>query len=135
MILLDTNVCIAYLHGDPQIADRLFAADEQDSVLIPGIVVGELYYGVERSQRRAENLEMTERFLALFPVCFANETVMKLFGLLKAFAAKAGRRVEDADVIIAATAIANDATLITGNVKHFSRFLEHGLKIENWHKV
>ena len=54
----------------------------------------------------------------------------KKFGDLKAALEKSGNRVDDADIIIAATAICNDATLATGNVKHFSRF--EGLKLQNW---
>ena len=55
---------------------------------------------------------------------------MKKFGELKAGLEKTGKRVDDADVLIAATAICNNATLATGNLKHFSRF--EGLKVENW---
>ena len=55
---------------------------------------------------------------------------MKKFGDHKAMLEKSDDRVDDADIIIAATAICNDATLATGNVKHFSRF--EGLKLQNW---
>ena len=64
----------------------------------------------------------------------ANEVIgipiMRKFGDLKASLERQGRRVDDADVIIAATALTLDATLATGNTGHFARF--DGLKIENW---
>ena len=72
------------------------------------MVEGELFYGVEKSERRDENRERE----------------------LKAKAEAAGRRVDDADVIIAATALRHGAVLVTGNTRHFSRF--EGLKIDDW---
>jgi tRNA(fMet)-specific endonuclease VapC len=37
---------------------------------------------------------------------------------------------DEFDLIIGATAIANDLILVTDNVKHFKNF--EGIKIENW---
>ena len=128
MILLDTNVCMGFLHGDRRVLSRHAQATELMS--IPGMVLGELYYGIEKSQNRAENLLQTERFLDTVSIVHADDAVMKKFGDLKAALEKSGNRVDDADIIIAATAICNDATLATGNVKHFSRF--GGLKLQNW---
>ena len=128
MILLDTNVCIGFLHGDRRVLSRHAQATELMS--IPGMVLGELYYGIEKSQNRAENLLQTKQFLDTVSIVHADDAVMKKFGDLKAALEKSGNRVDDADVIIAATAICNDATLATGNVKHFSRF--EGLKLQNW---
>lgn len=128
MILLDTNVCIGFLLGDRRVLSRHAQATELMS--IPGMVLGELYYGIEKSQNRAENLLQTERFLDTVSIVHADDAVMKKFGDLKAALEKSGNRVDDADIIIAATAICNDATLATGNVKHFSRF--EGLKLQNW---
>lgn len=130
MILIDTNICIAYLHGDRNVTRKLLRADETDHVMIPGMVEGELFYGVEKSGRKEENREKTEQLLALIPVCHADDAVMKKFGELKAALEKEGNRVDDADVLIAATALCADATLVSGNVRHFRRF--KGLKLENW---
>lgn len=130
MIFIDTNICIAYLKGDKRIQKRLLRADEAESVCVPGMVEGELFYGVEKSLKRAENLDKTNQLLALFPVVHADDAVMSKFGEIKAALEKSGNRVDDADALIAATAICNDAVLATGNVKHFSRF--DGLRIQNW---
>ena len=42
---------------------------------------------------------------------------------------KAGSLVEDPDLLIASICIANAIPIVTGNVKHFERFREHGLSI------
>jgi predicted nucleic acid-binding protein len=128
--ILDTNICVRFLRGDESVVRRLLDADENDDLRIPAMVEGELFYGVEKSERRDENREKVKALLAFLPVCHADDETMEKFGELKAKAEAAGRRVDDADVIIAATAMRHGALLVTGNTRHFSRF--DGLEIEDW---
>ena len=130
MTILDTNICVRFLRGDESVVRRLLDADENDDLRIPAMVEGELFYGVEKSERRDENREKVKALLAFLPVCHADDEAMEKFGELKAKAEAAGRRVDDADVIIAATAMRHGALLVTGNTRHFSRF--DGLEIEDW---
>jgi predicted nucleic acid-binding protein len=128
--ILDTNICVRFLRGEESVVRRLLDADENDDLRIPAMVEGELFYGVEKSERRDENREKVKSLLAFLPVCHADDETMEKFGELKAKAEAAGRRVDDADVIIAATAMRHGALLVTGNTRHFSRF--DGLEIEDW---
>lgn len=130
MTILDTNICVRFLRGEVSVVRRLLDADENDDLRIPAMVEGELFYGVEKSERRDENREKVKALLAFLPVCHADDETMEKFGELKAKAEAAGRRVDDADVIIAATAMRHGALLVTGNTRHFSRF--DGLEIEDW---
>lgn len=130
MTILDTNICVRFLRGDESVVRRLLDADENDDLRIPAMVEGELFYGVEKSERRDENREKVKALLAFLPVCHADDETMEKFGELKAKAEAAGSRVDDADVIIAATAMRHGALLVTGNTRHFSRF--DGLEIEDW---
>ena len=130
MTILDTNICVRFLRGDEAVVRRLLDADENDDLRIPAMVEGELFYGVEKSEHRDENREKVKALLAFLPVCHADDETMEKFGELKAKAEAAGRRVDDADVIIAATAMRHGALLATGNTRHFSRF--DGLEIEDW---
>lgn len=41
-----------------------------------------------------------------------------------------GQLIEDADLLMAAIALAHDLTLLTANVRHFQRI--ESLRIENW---
>ena len=130
MTLLDTNICIRFLRGDQSVVGRLLNADENDDLRIPAMVEGELFYGVEKSEHRDENREKVKSLLTILPVCHTDDETMEKFGELKARAEAAGKRVDDADVIIAATAMRHNAVLVTGNARHFSRF--DGLEIEDW---
>jgi len=128
MILLDTNICIAILHADERVLAHVRSLREE--VSIPAMVMGELYYGVAKSSHVEENKYKTDRLLDVLPVCHTSDRTMRLFGALKAQQERNGTRVDDADVMIAATAMEHNAKLVTGNVKHFRRFV--GLEIENW---
>ena len=130
MTILDTNICVRFLRGEESVVRRLLDADENDDLRIPAMVEGELFYGVEKSEHRDENREKVKALLAFLPVCHADDETMEKFGELKAKAEAAGSRVDDADVIIAATAMRHGALLVTGNTRHFSRF--DGLEIEDW---
>ena len=52
------------------------------------------------------------------------------FGMLKALLETSSTRLDDFDLTIASCALAHNLTLVTNNLKHFSRI--EGLKITNW---
>ena len=128
MIVLDTNVCVGIRHSDPKVASHL--AESNDLIAIPGMVEGELYYGIEKSTRKSENKAATEEFLEGVEIVYSDHEIMAKFGELKGILERQGTRIDDADLIIAATALCRNAVLVTGNVKHFERI--DGLRIENW---
>ena len=130
MTILDTNVCIGILRGDGNVlaAYRRNAGD----VAISAMTVGELFYGAEKSEAPGKNRRTVERFVDAVPVVQTSNAIMRRFAVEKARLKKKGNPVEDADYIIAATALALGAPVATGNVKHFSRFPD--LVVENWFK-
>ncbi len=56
--------------------------------------------------------------------------MMEVFGQTKAFLQKSGMIVDDMDLMIVSTALANNMTLVTHNTKHFVHIL--GLSLEDW---
>ncbi len=84
MTILDTNICVRFLRGEESVVRRLLDADENDDLRIPAMVEGELFYGVEKSERRDENREKVKSLLAFLPVCHADDETMEKFGELKA---------------------------------------------------
>lgn len=50
--------------------------------------------------------------------------------IITAFLKKEGNLIEDADILMASTAIVKDLVLITNNLKHFKRVKD--LKLDNW---
>ena len=86
------------------------------------VVVGELYQGAFRSSAVTRHLENIEkRILPAVTVLSYDAPAARVYGEIRARLEAEGRRLADADLQIAATALLHDLELVTGNVKHFSR--------------
>jgi len=128
MILLDTNVVVAFLNGDKSILKRIRV--EIDEIGLSTLVVAELDYGAKVSQRSEDNLEKLYRLLEIIQVVPFDIECAKIFGTIKSKLRSLGKPTGEVDALIAATAMAREATLVTTNKKHFENI--EGLKIEVW---
>jgi tRNA(fMet)-specific endonuclease VapC len=73
------------------------------------------------------------RVAELFPVIDINKGIMEVFGELKARLESSGKRMDDMDLLIAATAMYMNLSVLTNNKDHFSRIDE--LKLESLQKI
>jgi len=128
MILLDTNVVVAFLNGDKSVLKRIRV--EIDKIALSTLVVAELDYGAKVSQRSEENLEKLYRLVDIVQVVHFDIECAKIFGTIKSKLRSLGKPTGEVDALIAATAMAHEATLVTTNKKHFKNI--EGLKIEVW---
>lgn len=124
--LLDTNIVIGLFANEPAVVQHLEDADE---VLIPSIVMGELYYGAHKSSRVKENIAQLDDFASSTVVLGCDTQVARRYGEVKERLRQKGQPIPENDVWIAAIALQHDVTLITRDV-HFSEV--EGLKIEAW---
>jgi tRNA(fMet)-specific endonuclease VapC len=129
MFLIDTDILIYSLKGDPVVMDHLSQTSASPKA-ISVISYGELLYGAHKSSRPRENLARVRRLGEILPVIDISPAIMEAFGSLKAHLEHGGNRLDDFDLVIAATAITIGYRLVTNNEKHFSRI--EGLEIENW---
>ena len=128
--LLDTNICIYLIKKSPQ---KVFARFRQLSVGEVGLSVityAELEYGVSRSHDPARNRIALSEFLAPLEMLDFPVQAAPLYGTLRASLVRSGRMIGPLDLLIAAHALHLGATLITNNLKEFSRVPD--LKIDNW---
>lgn len=126
--LLDSSICIALFRGNRNVADRLNNAG-CDQCFISPIVMAELLYGAYRSDRVDENLKQTYDFankVNMLPF----EDCVETFARERARLWKAGKKIEDFDLLIGSAAKAAGLTMVTHNVDHFSHI--DGLAIEDW---
>jgi predicted nucleic acid-binding protein len=124
--LFDTDAVSELLKPKPLTAylDWLRAVPREDQ-FISAVTVGELYHGAYRSPARDRHLDNIEnRVLPAVTSLPYDVAVAKVCGRLRAELEKAGKRLDDADLQIAATAIHHGLELVTGNVRHFSRISE-----------
>ena len=130
--LLDTDACI-YLINRRTGYERLLAHLEQldyGDVLISSITAAELEYGIAKSQRGAENRNRYGLFIARFEIAPFDERAASMYGPLRATLEASGTPIGPLDTLIAAHALSLNATLMTNNLREFSRVDK--LKIKNW---
>jgi tRNA(fMet)-specific endonuclease VapC len=121
---LDTNAVIALLKNQPStVRSRLRRVTSRGAaVAVSSVVLYELWYGVARSERRRENAERLRIFLSgnVTVVPFDEEDAL-VAGDLRATLEMAGTPIGPYDLLIAAQALRNGATLVTANVSEFAR--------------
>lgn len=125
--LLDTNAVIAILNKKSNFIAKLKQYRPADFG-IPAIVLFELYYGAEKSQRAEENLTNIERLP--FEIVPFSAIDARLCGKIRADLEKIGKPIGAYDVQIVAQAKSRNLTLITHNVKEFQRV--NDLVIQDW---
>lgn len=128
MILLDTNVVIAFFNGKKAVLKRIQA--EIDRIALSTFVIAELDYGAKASQKAKANLEKLYRFVDIVQVIPFDLECAKDFGTIKSNLRKLGKPTGEMDALISATAMTHKATLATANRKHFENI--EGLKFEIW---
>jgi predicted nucleic acid-binding protein len=111
--LLDTSVAIDHLRGSPLAVDLLNGLIEaEESLLASEVVRFELLAGV-----REKEVEALEQFFSALSWVPVGEEVARAAGSLAQRHRRSG--IDDADYLIAATALLLDAELLTTNVRHF----------------
>ena len=123
MFLLDTNV-ISELRkrgrADSGVSDWYAGVSDED-IFLSVLTIGEIRRGVEQSRRRGDSpqAETLEAWLETVKSRFgprilpADEEVAETWGRISAL-----RVVPVEDALLAATAMVNDFTLVTRNIRH-----------------
>ncbi len=133
--MLDTNTCIYLMTGSQpawqqKILARLEALGTRDEVYVSSVVVSELRYGVQKSRWRKANNSLLDEFLMDFQVVAYDDAAALHYGLVRASLEKKGRPIGPLDTLIAAHAVSLEMTLVTHNVKEFTRI--PNLCVEDW---
>ena len=132
MFLLDTNVCITWMRGgNPGFESRAISRPQAAGrAVLCSVVRAELLFGAFRSKRQTQNLERTNAFLAGFQSLPFDDEAAYRHALVRAELSAKGQLIGPNDLLIAATALAHGAILVTHNSAEFSRV--PGLLIEDW---
>jgi tRNA(fMet)-specific endonuclease VapC len=115
-LLLDTSIVVDYLRRDPDLHQKI---DGVDDVYLPLVVLGELFYGVHKSNQPAKALAQVEEFCRGCIVLLPDEKTADMYGRIKAELSAAGRKIPENDVWIAAAARRAGYALATRD-RHFS---------------
>ena len=125
-VVLDTNIVIALFAKEVGIGQHIREADE---VLVPSIVLGELYFVARKSSRSVENIARVQSFASESVVLIVDPATAEVYGRIKNALRLRGRPIPENDVWVAALAIQHNATLATRD-SHFDGIA--GLVIARW---
>lgn len=128
--LLDTNVCVHLLNQRHEAIVRRFRQHNPVDIALCSVVKAELIFGAQRSQRREANLQLLKAFFAPLQSLGFDDIAAEHYGQIRADLLAKGQPIGPNDFLIAASARACDATLITLNTAEFSRV--PGLRLEDW---
>lgn len=133
MYALDTCICIDFLRGRMPYAYEMFKHTDPRLFAIPSIVEAELLLGAEKSANPSKRRQTVEEFLLSFQVLPFDHRCAYAYAKLQSTLEREGRRIGPNDLIVAATALANECTLVTNNVEEFKRV--PGLPLESWYEM
>ena len=128
--LLDTNICIYIARERPPSVAKRFTKLAAGTVGMSLITFGELRFGAEKSNQRANALATLARLQELIPVIALDALVGENYGAVRAHLERAGTPIGNNDLWIAAHALALGVTLVTNNSGEFQRVPK--LKVANW---
>lgn len=127
--MLDTNLCIRVLRDRPQGVRERFNA-EADGLCISTIILTELLHGAAKSDRPAENRDKVEQFAARLEVLPFGPEAAAHAADIRAVLERKGQMIGGYDLLIAGHARSRGLTVITGNLREFTRV--DGLRCEDW---
>ncbi len=125
--LLDINICIYFIKGQFSLNKKIAEVGEQNC-FVSEMTVAELKYGAENSKTVEVMRKIVEFFIPKFFVVPIYNS-LDIYANEKAKLRKQGLMIDDFDILIGATAIANDMIMVTNNVAHLSRL--NNIIIEN----
>lgn len=126
--MLDTDISSYLIRGDhPEVTDAF--RQHFPDVCISAITAAELQYGAQKrkSQLLTRNVNA---YCNLVPICEWTREAAETYAEMRVELEKHGTPVGSLDMLIAASAIAEGAILVTNNIAHFSKIGK--LRVENW---
>jgi tRNA(fMet)-specific endonuclease VapC len=127
--LLDTNILSDLIRNPVGAVSRRLNALPNDQLVTSIIVAAELRFGAAK-RRSADLQKKIAHMLTGFAVLPFEHPADEIYADLRAKLERAGGPIGNNDLLIAAHALATGCTLVTDNVREFSRV--DSLVVENW---
>ncbi len=128
--MLDTNICIYAIKHKPEKVFQKLQEVEPEDVCVSSVTYAELVHGVEKSAVVEKNRLALYMLLANIEILDFNVDAADCYGKIRADLEKKGTPIGPLDMMIAGHAQSLGYTVVTNNVKEFSRV--SNLKIDNW---
>ena len=127
---LDTSIIIEFLRSNKLVTKKFLSAEEDGNDLaICSVAYYEIMRGFDK-MKPSRKQRIFEQFYSATKHFFLDDKAAEIAAEIYRYLSKRGMKIEDDNIFIAAMTLANDAILITDNVKHFERV--PNLKVVNW---
>jgi len=130
LYMLDTNICSYILKSRPLSVKVHFEKVGTRSLCISTVVLAELYYGAARHPQGSSIRKEIKEFISRLTVIPWDEKAADHYGQIRAVMEKDGKPIGAMDMMIAAHARSQGATLVSDNTRHFDKVPE--LLLANW---
>jgi tRNA(fMet)-specific endonuclease VapC len=128
--MLDTNICSYVLRSRPSSVKERFDEAGPGALVVSTVVLAELLYGAARHREAAAIRREIADLVSRLTVVPWDEAAAEHYGALRAALEKAGTPLGAMDMMIAAHASSQGATLVSNDIRHFDRV--EGLRVANW---
>ncbi len=131
-VLIDASILIEYERGRLNL-ERHLAQRQQEEFFLSVVTASELLHGVHRAVQpevRTKRSAFVEGLLERFPLLPIDLATARAHAQVWAELAAAGKMIGPNDLWLAATGLAHGLTMITANVREFTRV--PGLIVEVW---
>jgi len=128
LLMLDTDISSYIIRRRPEPLAQRFEK-HADELCVSVITAAELRFGVEKT-KSARLAELVENFLERLSVLDWTSAVTTHYARVRAALERIGRPIGNMDLMIAAHAVSEGATVVTNNVRHFVDV--PGLKVQEW---
>jgi tRNA(fMet)-specific endonuclease VapC len=132
MFLLDTDTCILFMKGKPEVL-ACFGKHGPGTVFLSAISYHELLYGALHSGAVERHLQVVAEFVAPLTVLPFTQSSAGNSSRVRQDLAAVGQTIGPLDTLIAGHALEHQLTLVTGNAREFSRV--QGLSLESWNQA
>ncbi len=127
--VLDTNTLIYFFKGMGEVANNLLARPP-GQIGVPAVVLYELEVGIAKSKAARKRRRQLAEFISAVNLLPFGKKEAEAAAAIRADLEQLGLPIGPLDNLIAGTALANRATLVTHNTDEFSRV--KGLMVEDW---
>ncbi len=128
LYLLDTNAASALLRQQEPLCSRAMMVP-LSSLAISSVTAGEMYYGLAKRPDATTLAKLVREFLSYIDILPWDDNTAAHYGALRASLQKGGLTLAPLDLMIAAHAVALNATLVTAD---YAFNMIDALKIEDW---
>ena len=131
-VLIDASILIEYERGRLNL-ERHLTQRQQEEFFLSVVTASELLHGVHRAVRpevRTKRSAFVEALLERFPLLPIDLATARAHAQVWAELATAGTMIGPNDLWLAATGLAHGLTMVTANVREFTRV--PGLLVEVW---